>query len=115
MALTHRPHISGTEAENVIETFDPRDNSLLAVVPDNTGAEVQTAVDRARAAFPNWSAQSYKERTRYLLEVRNRLLDRAEQLVGIICGETGKQPAEAVTTELMAVCETMDYYCKHGA
>ena len=65
--------------------------------------------------FPNWSALSYKERTRYLLEVRNRLLDRAEQLVGILCGETGKQPAEAVTTELMAVCETMDYYAKHGA
>ena len=34
MALTHPQHISGTEAENVIETFDPRDNSLLAVVPD---------------------------------------------------------------------------------
>ncbi|MFI5044307.1 MAG: aldehyde dehydrogenase family protein [Acidimicrobiales bacterium] len=115
MALTHRPHISGTEAENVIETFDPRDNTLLAVVPDNTGAEVRAAVARARAAFPNWSALSYKERTRYLLEVRNRLLDRAEQLVGILCGETGKQPAEAVTTELMAVCETMDYYAKHGA
>jgi acyl-CoA reductase-like NAD-dependent aldehyde dehydrogenase len=35
--------------------------------------------------------------------------------VEVICAETGKQPAEAVTTELMAVCETMDWYAKHGA
>ncbi|MBS1838683.1 MAG: aldehyde dehydrogenase family protein, partial [Actinobacteria bacterium] len=45
---------------------------------------------------------------------RDRLLDRAEALVGVICAETGKQRAEAVTTELMAVCETMDWYARYG-
>ena len=116
MALTHPQHISGTEAENVIETFDPRDNSLLAVVPDRTPAEVRAAVGagprRVRRLVRPVLQGSAPD---HLLEVRNRLLDRAEQLVGIICGETGKQPAEAVTTELMAVCETIDYYAKHGA
>ena len=115
MALTHPRHISGTEVENVIETFDPRDNSLLAVVPDGHAGDVAAAIDRARDAFPLWSALTYKERAKYLLEVRDRLLDNAEQVVGIICAETGKQPSEAVTTELMAVCETMDWYARHGA
>ena len=50
----------------------------------------------------------------HLLAVRDRLLERAEELVEVICAETGKQRAEAVTTELMAVCETIDWYAKHG-
>lgn len=97
-----------------IETYDPRTATLLAVVPDQSAAEVDAAVARARAAFGPWSALTYKERTRHLLTVRDRLLDRAEELVSVICAETGKQRAEAVTTELMAVCETMDFYARNG-
>ena len=97
-----------------IETFDPRTGALLAVVPDQSAAEVRAAVARARAAVGPWSARPDKERSRPRLKVRARRLDRAEELVGVICAETGKQRAEAVTTELMAVCETMDWYAKHG-
>lgn len=97
-----------------IETYDPRSGTLLAVVPDQPASEVSAAIARARAAFGPWSALTYKERTRHLLAVRDRLLDRAEELVDVICAETGKQRAEAVTTELMAVCETMDWYARNG-
>lgn len=97
-----------------IETFDPRTGTLLAVVPDQSAAEVAAAVARARTAFGHWSALTFRERTRHLLSVRDRLLDRAEELVEVICAETGKQRAEAVTTELMAVCETMEWYARHG-
>jgi acyl-CoA reductase-like NAD-dependent aldehyde dehydrogenase len=99
----------------VIETRDPRTDSLLAVVPDQSAEEVGAAVARARVAFPAWSALSFRERTRHLLTVRDRLLDRAEELVEVICAETGKQPAEAVSTELMAVCETLQWYAHNGA
>ena len=92
----------------------PRTGSLLAVVPDQSAAEVRAAIARARTAFGSWSTLTFKERSRYLMTVRDRLLDRAEELVEIICAETGKQRAEAVTTELMAVCETMDWYAKNG-
>jgi acyl-CoA reductase-like NAD-dependent aldehyde dehydrogenase len=97
-----------------IETHDPRTGALLAVVPDQSADDVRAAVARARAAFGSWSALTYKERSRYLMKVRDRLLDRAEELVEVICAETGKQRAEAVTTELMAVCETMDWYARNG-
>jgi acyl-CoA reductase-like NAD-dependent aldehyde dehydrogenase len=118
MALTSDPATgadrpSGTA--DVIETHDPRTGHLLAVVPDQGADEVRAAVARARSAFGSWSQLPYKERTRHLLHVRDRLLDRAEDLVEVICAETGKQRAEAVTTELMAVCETMDWYARHGA
>jgi acyl-CoA reductase-like NAD-dependent aldehyde dehydrogenase len=97
-----------------IQTTDPRTGAPLAVVPDTDAAGVARAVARARDAFPTWTALTFKERSRHLKAVRDRLLDRAEDLVDIICAETGKQRAEAVTTELMAICETIDWYAKHG-
>jgi acyl-CoA reductase-like NAD-dependent aldehyde dehydrogenase len=103
------------DAGPVIETFDPRDGSLLATVPDQPGHEVRAEVARARAAFPAWSSLGFAERSEHILAVRDRLLDRADDLVEVICAETGKQPAEAVTTELMAVCETIDFYARKGA
>ena len=96
------------------ETHDPRTGALLAVVPDQGPDEVRAAVARARSVASQWAALTFDERRRHLLSVRDRLLDRAEELVGTICAETGKQPAEAVTTELMAACETIDYYARHG-
>ncbi len=98
----------------VIETLDPRTGTLLAVVPDTDAEGVRAAVARARCAAPAWSALRYRERAAHLVRVRDRLLERAEELVEVICAETGKQRAEAVTTELMAVCETIDWYVQHG-
>jgi len=106
---------SDTSSQAVIETFDPRTGTLLAVVPDQDAAHVRAAVARARATAGSWAALTYAERSRHILKVRDRLLDRAEELVEIICAETGKQRSEAVTTELMAVCETIGWYAKNGA
>ncbi|HNO45422.1 MAG TPA: aldehyde dehydrogenase family protein [Microthrixaceae bacterium] len=103
-----------TPGAATIETFDPRTGTLLAVVPDQTADEVRAAVARARAAGTAWSALTARERSRHMLAVRDRLLDRAEELVRVICAETGKQAAEAVTTELMAVCETIDWYARNS-
>jgi acyl-CoA reductase-like NAD-dependent aldehyde dehydrogenase len=119
MAITSDPTTEPTGdvggPSGVIETYDPRTGALLAVVPDTGPDEVRAAVARARAASVDWARLTYAERAAHLLTVRDRLLDRAESLVEVICAETGKQRAEAVTTELMAVCETMDWYGKHGA
>jgi acyl-CoA reductase-like NAD-dependent aldehyde dehydrogenase len=88
---------------------------VIAAVPEQGEHDVHEAVQRARAAQAEWAALSFQERRTHLLEVRDRLLDSAEDMVDIICSETGKQPAEAVTTELMAVCETIEWYARNGA
>ncbi|MGB3411201.1 MAG: aldehyde dehydrogenase family protein [Microthrixaceae bacterium] len=113
-AEVESPVTAEGSARNLIETFDPRTGDLLGVVPEFSAAEVHATVARARSVAPAWAALTYRDRTRHLLTVRDRLLDRAEELVEIICAETGKQRVEAVTTELMAVCETISWYAKHG-
>jgi acyl-CoA reductase-like NAD-dependent aldehyde dehydrogenase len=115
MATTEpRATSSASGGSPVIETRDPRTDTPLATVPDQSAEEVDAAISRARLAFAEWSNLSYRDRSAHLFEVRDRMLDRAEELVEIICSETGKQPAEAVATELMAVCETMQWYARNG-
>jgi len=101
------------DGERVIETFDPRSGALLGVVPDQDEATVRAAIGTARAAAGSWALLDHRERSRHLLAVRDRMLDRAEELVGLICAETGKQRAEAVSTELMVVCEMIEWCARN--
>jgi acyl-CoA reductase-like NAD-dependent aldehyde dehydrogenase len=98
-----------------IETRDPRTGKVLARVPDHSPTDVAAAVLVARDNLTAWSALSFDERAAHLLAVRDLMLDRAEDIVDVICSETGKLPTEAVLTELVATAELIDHYAKHGA
>ncbi|MHB1785033.1 MAG: aldehyde dehydrogenase family protein [Acidimicrobiales bacterium] len=98
----------------IIDTFDPRTMQRTGQVPDEGTAGVTTALHRARTAFGDWSSRSYRERSAHVLDVRDLLLDRADMLIEVICAETGKLAAEAVMAELVATCETIEYYARHG-
>ena len=97
-----------------IESIDPRSGASLGRVPDMDATEVAAAVARARVAFEAWGTLSFAERREHILSVRDLLLDRLESLVATITSETGKLDAEAVFTEIMTACETIQYYARHG-
>ncbi|HTO00388.1 MAG TPA: aldehyde dehydrogenase family protein, partial [Microthrixaceae bacterium] len=114
LAKVKVPSTSKGSETTPIETFDPRTGELLGVVPEFSATEVNAAVAKARSAASSWAALSFGDRSKHLLKVRDCMLDRAEEIVETICAETGKQRVEAITTELMAVCETISWYAKHG-
>ena len=105
---------SDTSERPPIETFDPRSGELIGTVPDMGADEVDAAVARARVAFEAWGGLDFAERREHIVAVRDLLLDRLEDVVDIITAETGKLGAEAVFTEVMTACETIQYYAKHG-
>jgi acyl-CoA reductase-like NAD-dependent aldehyde dehydrogenase len=96
------------------EDRDPRTGEVIAHVPVHGPDEVQAAVDRARIAFAAWSGLPYAERMEHLLAVRDLILDRAERIVEVVCQETGKLEAEAVSTEILVACELIEFYRRHG-
>ncbi len=104
----------GPDATPHIETFDPRSGVSLGRVPDRNAIEVGEAVVRARVAFDAWGGLAFDERREHILSVRDLLLDRLGRIVAVITSETGKLDAEAVFTEIMTACETIQYYAKHG-
>lgn len=102
-------------ALDTLDTIDPRSGEVLATVPDCDAEQVAAAVARARSVAPRWAALDVDERVAHLMAVRDRLLDRADDLVDVICAATGKQRTEAVTTEIMAVCEALEWYRRNAA
>jgi acyl-CoA reductase-like NAD-dependent aldehyde dehydrogenase len=97
------------------ETTDPRTGEVLAALPEHGPAEVAAAVARARAAFGPWSRLTFDERLDHVLAVRDLMLDRVDEVVDVICSETGKLETEAVAAELLATCELIEHYRTHGA
>jgi acyl-CoA reductase-like NAD-dependent aldehyde dehydrogenase len=97
------------------ETFDPRTGEVLARLPEHGRADVAVAVGRARAAFGEWSALAFEQRLDHVLAVRDLLIDRLDRVVDVICSETGKLEPEALSAEVLASCELIEHYRKHGA
>jgi acyl-CoA reductase-like NAD-dependent aldehyde dehydrogenase len=96
------------------ETRDPRTGELIAELPEHGPAEVLAAVERARTAFESWSRLRVDQRLDHVLAVRDLLIDRQDDVVDVICRETGKLGVDAVTTEILATCELIEYYRHHA-
>jgi len=69
---------------------NPATGEILAAVPYSSAADVERAVDAARAAFPAWSERPPLERARYLFKVKNIMEDHFEELAAILTSEVGK-------------------------
>jgi acyl-CoA reductase-like NAD-dependent aldehyde dehydrogenase len=114
MTLTSDRAVPASAPRPLIETFDPRTGELIGSVPDLGADEVAAAVARARAAFEAWAGLDFAARREHILAVRDLMLDRLDEVVEVITAETGKLGAEAVFTEVMTACETIQYYAKQG-
>src|SRR4051812_49981810 len=97
-----------------IETINPSTGETIGSVPDMEDAQVRQAVQRARAAARIWGRLDFGERREQLLAVRDRLLDRADDIVARICEETGKTRFEAVFTEVIVTAQLLRHHAKHG-
>lgn len=102
-------------ATATFETRDPRTGEVTGHVPEHTADDVHAAVQRARDAFGPWGKLPYEARLDHVLAVRDLLLDRADDIIDVICQETGKLESEAVMAELLATSELIEFYRKHGA
>ncbi|MDH3686912.1 MAG: succinic semialdehyde dehydrogenase [Myxococcales bacterium] len=77
-------------------------------------ADVRAAVERARKARPEWAALSFDQRGRYLERAVKLLLERQDEFLDAIVGETGKPRAEALATEIVTACDSLQFYAKRA-
>jgi acyl-CoA reductase-like NAD-dependent aldehyde dehydrogenase len=89
---------------------NPADGSELARVKSDTPDTVREAVARARKASAAWGALSYRERGAYLSRVRDRFLERADQIAEILHKENGKPQTEAYFAEVIPNLDLFDYH-----
>ncbi|MFM2072441.1 MAG: hypothetical protein RLZZ623_2704 [Actinomycetota bacterium] len=72
-----------------LEVTNSTTEEIIASVPNGAAADVDAAVEAARAAFPSWSALSKEERAEYLMKVHAGLEARTDEIAEIISQEVG--------------------------
>jgi succinylglutamic semialdehyde dehydrogenase len=93
-------YIAGTWLEgqgDVFESLNPVTQQLLWTGKGATAAQVESAVQAARQAFPDWARRTLDERIQVLEAFAAALKNRADELARCIGEETGKPLWEAAT------------------
>src|SRR5262245_19315627 len=101
------------EPQQMIEVHSPADHARLGKVPVSSALDVRAAVMRARQAYRAWSTLSIQERARVLLAARDGFISEREELIELLCAETGKPRLEAIV-EITYVCDVLTFYAKQG-
>jgi malonate-semialdehyde dehydrogenase (acetylating) / methylmalonate-semialdehyde dehydrogenase len=83
------------DAVATIDDVDPASGETAALVPLSGAAQVRDAVGAAREALPGWRAVPPQQRARALMELRNGLEARREELVALVSADMGKTLADA--------------------
>ncbi|MES2834333.1 MAG: aldehyde dehydrogenase family protein [Pseudomonadota bacterium] len=85
------------ETDRPGESLNPSDTrEMVARTPDGGEAEVNAAVDAARAAFPAWSEASPEVRSDILDRAGTLVMERREALGRLLSREEGKTLAEGI-------------------
>jgi malonate-semialdehyde dehydrogenase (acetylating) / methylmalonate-semialdehyde dehydrogenase len=82
-------------SEDPLDVINPATGEVLARVPLSGAADLDAAVAAARAALPEWRAVSTIERARRLFTLRERLLERSDDMARSVTTEMGKTIADA--------------------
>jgi malonate-semialdehyde dehydrogenase (acetylating) / methylmalonate-semialdehyde dehydrogenase len=93
-----------------LDVFDPGLGTVITTVPLSGAAEVDQAVQAARAAFPGWSTTPVKERAQVFYRYRQLLEQHAQELADLVTEENGKIPGEAMAEVLKSI-ELTEFAC----
>ena len=80
------PPLSSTWLDN----YEPATGQVYSRIPDSDGADVETAYQAARAAFPAWSTTPLEERYRILIRVSELIDHHLEELAEAESRDNGK-------------------------
>ncbi len=92
------------------DVFNPATGEKIAELPLSTLAELNAAVETAKAAFPSWRDMPPLKRARIMFNFKNLLDANADNLAREISREHGKTHADALG-EVARGIEVVDFAC----
>jgi succinate-semialdehyde dehydrogenase/glutarate-semialdehyde dehydrogenase len=115
MAILEPAGVDGPEGRRIVSVVDPATLEPLGKVLLAGEQDVHAALARARRAAPAWAELDFDQRARHLRRLRDRLVERSDEIADVICGDTGKLRFEAFATEILMACDSLGYYARHAA
>ncbi len=101
----------GTESKRAVT---PITGQPLGDIPQSSEDDVEEAFRRARRAQAAWARTSMAERSEKLMRLHDLILERQEEILDLICWETGKARKHAFD-EPLHLALTARYYARAGA
>jgi malonate-semialdehyde dehydrogenase (acetylating) / methylmalonate-semialdehyde dehydrogenase len=80
---------------NYANVYNPSTGEVIAEVPLATAEETRAAIEAAKTAFPAWRDVSVAKRAEVVMRFRNLITENIEELLTIICTESGKTIEDA--------------------
>jgi len=97
-------------SQDGLELINPATGEPLGRAPAGSAADVDAAVQAAKAAFPAWRALPAVDRVQYLFKLKALLEEHLDELAALITIENGKTLAEA-RGELRRGIENVEVAC----
>src|SRR5215210_5082804 len=94
-----------------VTSYAPATGKPLAVIPQSTEADVKDAFARARRAQQSWQRTSLDHRAEILLRLHDLVLERQDEIIDLICWESGKARKHAFD-EPLHIALTARYYAR---
>ena len=101
--------------QQVTKALNPATFELIGSVPITTDGQIPGIVARARRAAEVWGATSFQDRARVLGQLRDLIVQRADQLAEVISRGMGKPLVEALMFDVAMVVEHLEDYISHAA
>ncbi|HKG90960.1 MAG TPA: CoA-acylating methylmalonate-semialdehyde dehydrogenase [Gemmatimonadaceae bacterium] len=99
-----------SDGAEMLDVHDPSTGQVISRVPLSTRRDVDAAVQRARAAFDDWSRQPIKERVQVFFRYRALLERHVDELSALVTEENGKVASEA-RAEVLKAIELCEFAC----
>jgi acyl-CoA reductase-like NAD-dependent aldehyde dehydrogenase len=109
MTAIPQPEIAPTQAGTQFAVHDPATQEIIGTLPNLGADEIAEAVARAAAAQVHWAAAPVRDRLRILSRFAGLLCDQKDSVAAVISREAGKPEAEALSTEILVVLDTVKY------
>ncbi|MBJ7483885.1 aldehyde dehydrogenase family protein [Brevundimonas sp.] len=102
--MTFKMTIDGQSVagQSALRVVNPATAKVFAQAPDCTRAELDSAVDAARRAFPKWAARPLEDRRNLMIAFADAIAARADELANLLTREQGK-PLNDARSEVAAL------------
>jgi acyl-CoA reductase-like NAD-dependent aldehyde dehydrogenase len=109
MTTIPQPQIAPSSQAAQFAVHNPATQETIGTLPSLTAAQIADAVSKAAAAQLRWAATPVRDRLRILKRFADLLCDQKEAVARVISREAGKPEAEALSTEILVVLDTVKY------
>ena len=100
--------------DNQTEDFNPATGVSLGFSKLHSIDELKEKIQLATMAQKLWEEYSLTERIKYVLKIREYIVDNADKIAEIISRDNGKTRIDALATEVLPAAMGISYYCKNA-